>query len=431
VIDAVSALPLAQPLAARLNQHCACRFLDHDRLRQQLALTPELSLLADQLGATHPHLFSETMIYVPAAQIAAMTALVAAVTRALNTPGWRAAVGALAPPIARTDPGPLGVFQGFDFHLDAHGPQLIEVNTNAGGALLNLALGRAQNACCPEVAPLFGDVPDFDALEGAFIDMFVSEWQRQGRSGRPATLAIVDDEPAQQYLYPEFRLFQNLFERAGIATVIADPRALDWREGTLFCEGRAIDLVYNRLTDFYFEHPASQALRAAYEARAVVVTPHPYAHALYADKRHLVTLSDDARLQALGLDASTRALLCAGVPETRQVQPDQAEALWAQRKEFFFKPADGFGGRAAYRGDKMTRKSWQYVLENPYVAQRIAVPGERLVAVDGTGQRLKLDIRAFAYDGEIQLFAARLYAGQTTNFRTPGGGFAPVFITPD
>ena len=31
--------------------------------------------------------------------------------------------------------------------------------------------------------------------------------------------------------------------------------------------------------------------------------------------------------------------------------------------------------------------------------------------------------------GELQFVAARLYMGQTTNFRTPGGGFAPVFLT--
>jgi hypothetical protein len=28
----------------------------------------------------------------------------------------------------------------------------------------------------------------------------------------------------------------------------------------------------------------------------------------------------------------------------------------------------------------------------------------------------------------VLLAAARLYRGQTTNFRTPGGGFAPVFV---
>ena len=40
---------------------------------------------------------------------------------------------------------------------------------------------------------------------------------------------------------------------------------------------------------------------------------------------------------------------------------------------------------------------------------------------------LKVDLRNYVYDGEVLLIAARLYQGQTTNFRTPGGGFAPVF----
>jgi hypothetical protein len=28
----------------------------------------------------------------------------------------------------------------------------------------------------------------------------------------------------------------------------------------------------------------------------------------------------------------------------------------------------------------------------------------------------------------VQLIAARLWRGQTRNFRSPGGGFAPVFV---
>ena len=35
------------------------------------------------------------------------------------------------------------------------------------------------------------------------------------------------------------------------------------------------------------------------------------------------------------------------------------------------------------------------------------------------------------YDAAVQWVAARLYQGQTTNFRTPGGGFAPVYAGPD
>ncbi len=43
---------------------------------------------------------------------------------------------------------------------------------------------------------------------------------------------------------------------------------------------------------------------------------------------------------------------------------------------------------------------------------------------------LKVDLRNYVYRGRVQLIAARLYQGQTTNFRTPGGGFAPVLTVP-
>jgi hypothetical protein len=42
---------------------------------------------------------------------------------------------------------------------------------------------------------------------------------------------------------------------------------------------------------------------------------------------------------------------------------------------------------------------------------------------------LKADLRCYTYAGEVKLVTARLYQGQTTNFRTPGGGFAPVYTT--
>jgi hypothetical protein len=189
-----------------------------------------------------------------------------------------------------------------------------------------------------------------------------------------------------------------------------------------------VDLVYNRLTDFYLEAPAHLALRGAYEAGAVVLTPHPRAHALYADKRNLITLSDDSTLAALGVPTEARAILVAGVPRTESVTPERAEALWAERRKLFFKPAAGYGSKAAYRGDKLTRRVWQEILQSNYVAQALVKPSERRLEVDQSETDLKLDVRAYAYNGTIQLVAARLYEGQTTNFRTPGGGFAPVFV---
>jgi hypothetical protein len=196
-------------------------------------------------------------------------------------------------------------------------------------------------------------------------------------------------------------------------------------------QGEAIDLIYNRLTDFSLDTPASAALRAASAnnpaAGGVVVTPHPFAHALYADKRNLTLLSAPVMLDEFGVTPAQRALLLAGVPRTVMVGADEGERFWAERKRWFFKPAAGFGSRAAYRGDKLTRRVFEEILQGGYIAQEIAPPSEHPVMVGETPQTMKADIRAYVYQGQIQLFSARLYQGQTTNFRTPGGGFAPVF----
>ena len=268
-------------------------------------------------------------------------------------------------------------------------------------------------------------------FEQRIVEMFHNEWRLAG-NGRPlASIAIVDDAPEQQYLYAEFLLFRQLFERHGLQAVIADPASLEWRDGVLWHGALAIDIVYNRLTDFYLERAASTALREAYEAKAVVLTPNPQTHALFADKRQLALLSDAAQLQALGVPPQTQAVLLAHIPRTEVVRPADGQRLWDARRSLFFKPATGFGSRAAYRGDKLTRRVWTEILAGDYVAQAIVAPGRRIVDASDPSVAMKFDLRAFAYEGEVQWVAARMYQGQTTNFRTPGGGFAPVYSTID
>ncbi|MGE4340449.1 MAG: hypothetical protein AB7E55_31545 [Pigmentiphaga sp.] len=425
---ATAQLPVS---AESLNRGCACRTLDPERLRQQLETEPSLAGLYDDIAASRPTLFSATAAFVTPGQNQAMAAVVSAVESVAALPAYQDAVLARAPAIARLDYGPRSVFMGFDFHLGAQGPRLIEINTNAGGALLNTVLARAQAACCREMEWAFRPSADLARLESTFLAMFRDEWRRQRGAAPLARIAIVDDDPAGQYLYPEFKLFERLFARAGIEAAIADPGALAWRDGRLWQDGKAIDLVYNRLTDFYLDEARHAALCQAYEAGAVVLTPHPRAHALYADKRNLILLSDAEALARMGVPSGAIATLQTGVPRTEAVAPDDAERLWAQRRGLFFKPASGYGSKAAYRGDKLTRRVWEEILAGDYVAQAIAPPSERLTQVDGHTADLKVDVRAYVYAGAVQLVAARLYAGQTTNFRTPGGGFAPVFVVPE
>jgi len=413
-----------------LNRACFCRTLNADRLRENLESDPSLAGLAHSIAETRPHLFSSTVVFVSPAMAATIAAAVAAIERVIALPQYQAAALARAPAIAQHAFGPAGVFMGYDFHLGPQGPQLIEINTNAGGALLTAALARAQRSCCEAMNWAFTPNAELQTREQTFLEMFAAEWRRRRGDVPMGSLAIVDDAPATQYLAPEFELLQQLFRRHGLAASIADPQELEWRESRLWRQGAVVDMVYNRLTDFYLAEPGHHALREAYEAGAVVLTPHPRAHALHADKRNLIALSDAALLAAWGATEADRDLLKAVVPQTRMVTAERAGELWAGRRRLFFKPVAGYGGKAAYRGDKLTRRVWDEIQAGDFVAQALVPPGERLTEVDGVQADLKFDVRAYAYDGKVLLLAARMYAGQTTNFRTPGGGFAPVVVVP-
>ena len=417
-----------QPTARLRNQHCACQTLDRAALQAALDSDAALDGLHDALAISHPHLFSSTAVFVSPSDIAQMHAYIAAVEKVVQLPAYQAQALARAPQIALHQPKARGVFYGFDFHLSENGTQLIEINTNAGGALLNLVLARAQRASCADLALIPPITARATELEHTFVEMFRAEWQAE-RGNQPLQgIAIVDESPAKQFLSAEFTLFQRLFIRHGIDAVIAAPEDLIWDGAQLRHQGEVIDLVYNRLTDFYLEAPSLVALRSAYLNNAVVLTPHPRAHALFADKRNLPIFSDAAQLAALGADATDISILTAHTPATRIVTPGQADALWAARRDYFFKPNAGYGSKAAYRGDKLTHRVWNEILQGGYIAQQQVPPSERLL-VGSEGQALfKLDIRAYSYAGQPQLFAARLYQGQTTNFRTAGGGFAPVFV---
>ncbi|MFM2129044.1 MAG: hypothetical protein RL477_590 [Pseudomonadota bacterium] len=411
----------------RLNAECQCTTLDRGRLQAELVGPHDEPARWGSLLEPRPHLFSNTAVFVSEADMAAMQATVAAIEAASALPAYRAAVAARAPAIAPADFGPRGAFMGYDFHIGEHGPQLIEVNTNAGGAFLNAALVGAHTSCCGQtVVQQSGG--DFAAR---VVAMFRAEWARAGRTAPLARVAIVDDAPEQQYLFPEFLLAQRLLQDAGIAADIADAAELEARDGALWFDGGRVDLVYNRLVDFALDEPRHAALRGAYERGEVVLTPNPHLHALLADKRNLVFLSDAARLGEAGLAPAHVAALQRHLPRAVAVTAADADTLWTRRNALFFKPAAGHGSKAVYRGDKITRSAFAGVLAGDYVAQEFAAPGQRTIAVDGALTARKTDVRLYTYDGQVLLAAARLYQGQTTNFRTPGGGFAPLVVVAD
>jgi len=408
-------------LVRALNAQCHCVSIDTDRLDDALREQGGAGTLAD----SHPNLFSRSAVFVAGDALDAMRDVVAAIERVVALPGYADLALRDAHPHARVPARHRGAFLGFDFHLSAEGPQLIEINTNAGGGPLNALLRRAQRSCCEPVTRALADRGP-DPID-AFVEMLRHEWSLARGSAVLRRIAVVDDDPASQFLHPEMQLFAAALRAEDIDALVCDPRELTIVDDGLAHASGPIDLVYNRLTDFALAQPSHAVLAEALVRDLAIVTPHPRAHALYADKLRLVTLSDPSALERIGVADDDRSLLERHVPRTERVDPGDADRLWAARKGLFFKPRDGYGSRAAYRGDKITKGVFASVIAGGFVAQRIVAPSDRVVIVDGEPRTLKVDVRNFAYDGRVQLVSARLYHGQTTNMRTPGGGLAPVY----
>lgn len=239
--------------AALRNSACFCVSLDEEALRLALNAQLEQPDIAELVRQRCPYLFAARPVFLSTARLMRMEELVQTIESVVALPAYRERVLAYAPDIARHDTGAHGVFMGYDFHADDEHFGLIEINTNAGGAMLNAVLARAQRACCAEAEFLVPPVATAGAFEREIIAMFRREWALAGHERPLRSIAIVDDAPEQQYLYPEFLLFQQLFERHDLRAVIAAPDQFTLEGGALWHDGQPIDLVYNRLTDFALE----------------------------------------------------------------------------------------------------------------------------------------------------------------------------------
>ena len=386
--------------AEYLNEHCHCSTLEKKKM-------------------AYPQYFSDQPHFVSRTQLFQMQQFIAAYERALRTPEvLRQLTGNSAAPIEQ------GIFTSYDFHMHADGPQLIEINTNAAGAVLALDATRQMINCCDSVDDMLPVRPyRFDAAQ--FIAMFRSEFARRFPGRTLETVAIVDEAPEQQFFYPEFLLTQKLLQEHGISALIVSPEAISISGDEVYAEQTdgtktRIDFIYNRLTDFTLENLKHAALREVYDRGLATMSPNPALHALYARKSNLAAFWSPAFDQVGDI-----ALIRRHIPETRVVDESNRDEMWQSRKEWFFKPVSGFGGKAVYRGDKLTTRVWSEISAGGYIAQKYVPPRLRQLSADLS---LKYDLRVYTYGEDILGMMARYYQGQTTNFRTEHGGLASVMV---
>lgn len=321
----------------------------------------------------------------------------------------------IIPRIAQHNPLHDSVLMGYDFHLSAEGPKLIEVNNNAGGLWL----------ACQAQHP---DTRNFSKkLQKKLFAMFLREFSlwRKEETTRPRAIAIIDDQPHTQFLYGEMQTLAALLTQHNLTTFILDPSELTVITSGLSYQDTPIDLIYNRHCDFYLQSPALATIRNAWIQQQICLTPNPHTYALLADKRRMIDWSTPDKLDTLNLSASARQLLERSIPMTRLLVSQNTEQLWQQRKQWVFKPDTAYASRGVYLGKKITTSKFAELNPNTTLVQQMIAPS---VFIAPDGQSFKSDFRLFAYQRQILGVAARLYQGQVTNLRTEGGGFAHVNI---
>jgi hypothetical protein len=366
-------------------------------------------------------------------ELRAMLRTVRILYRLSQHAGYRATVAGEFPDpvVTATAQGaalPDGVFMGYDFHTVTGGsglpqlPQLIEVNTNAGGTYMAWQAWQAAQTEPPAVPPL--------RVMARLRRMFAGEWGRFcGSEPRlPPCVVIMDDDPPRQHLYPEMCIIAQQLRQWGVSAGVVDPSELDMQETGVFWHGQPVGMIYNRHVDFYLESPALAGVRAAWLAGRVCLTPHPYVYGLLADKRRMTGWSDAgwlADLTDLGVPAEWCAHLLATVPVTRLLSGLDPEQVWRDRRLLVFKPVTGCGSRGVVLGKGVSRARFSSFEPDRTLVQQWIPP-----ATMGGGEAArKVDVRLFVWRDRLLGIAARAWRGQVTNLQE-GSGFVPVFLIP-
>ncbi len=269
----------------------------------------------------------------------------------------------------------------YDFHYSDSKLKLIEVNTNASGFLITNILEEEALALKYE-----------EDILNAFVESF---------GEKPKKVYINDEDPDLEKMKVEFFMYQDFFKRNGIEAEIIKTKELS----TIIEESKGKVFCYNRDCDFYLDD--NKNLKKYWQEGKLILSAHPEAYEMLASKKVLLDLKIDSDLFL----------------KNYLLTKENQEELWANKKSFFFKPLESYGSKGVYAGKSVSKKKFQDILEiGNYMAQEIHLPGK----VKEEGIEWKYDIRAFFSKTRVHKIVCRVYKGQVTNFKEPGGGFALI-----
>lgn len=340
--------------------------------------------------------------------------------------------------LIRVDPGYSRnvVVARFDSLLEGEKIKLIELNTGSPAGMGYSDLWDDLFLETPQLKDFFAE----HALRREtrcekLLEVFLSCYEEFGGSEKPQ-IAIVDWKTVQTL--PEFEIVQEVFERKGYKTIIADPRDLTFKQGKLYLDDFRIDLLYCRAIFSEIMEKLSEVrdFIRAYKARAVCVV-NPLRSVLAGDKAVLSLLSTPAYDEFFTDEENQLKAAC--IPWTRRVtdvinfygekKSYMINLLKDEKDTLVLKPCLGYGGKDVFIGSETTDMEWNRVIDRAlkenWVAQEF-IPAPIMtvpVAIHNQVDFLyrRVNFSSFAFGGRYVSGFSRLSESSVITVARNGG----------
>ncbi len=356
--------------------------------------------------------------------------------------------------LARVDPGfpEIHVTTRFDSFSQPGSVQFVEYNAESPAGIA-YAEGLADSFSELEITRRFSARYPFfiPRPRKRLVDTLLNTYRRWGGAKSPS-IAIIDweDVPTRA----EQELFLRDFQERGYSAVLTDPVSLEYRDRSLWAEGKRVDLVYRRLLvhEFLARYDTSHPLARAYKDGIVCVV-NSFRSKL-AHKKMLFAFLTDPEIQRL-FSAEQHAAIGRHIPWTRKLEETRTDFhgeridlipfLLRSRDRMVIKPNDDYGGKGVVVGWEKNDAEWERAVrsalaasssrnsDDTYVAQeKVRVCKQKFPRWDQGFQlqEVLVDMDPFVFEGAIEGALTRLSETSLCNV-TSGGGQVPLFILED
>lgn len=258
-----------------------------------------------------------------------------------------------------------------------------------------------------------------------------------GSKQRP-TIAIIGWDNIKTR--PEFSFIKDYFEKKGYKTIIANPRALEYRKNRLVFGDNKIDIVYRKV-------PASQIIKNSDELKGLikaykdkkVCVANPLNSFLSSFKGVLSIFTDD-KYDFL-FTKKEKKIINEVVPWTRRLKDctteykgrkiDLLNYITKNKGRFILKPCYLFGAEGVLIGNETDQSKWENTirkgLDSRYVVQeKIELPHEIFPSSSSSPSFTKknLNLGLFCLGGRCAGGMLRFSSSSIIN--TIGGGALPI-----